>query len=326
MVSKSEVRDLLSEVMDGQVKNLEEAPVGRAHSTYFFSTKRGRYVVKLSEEDVRFQVEGPALSLLNKSADVAIPGVVDFDNTRTEYDFMYVVSEFVPGENVDNWENPEGPKFNYLSSYRKKSLLSSAGRELAKLHKQTEFDDFGHFKSENNKLEFRQGGSWEETFRKIILEEQVSNFPERFEDLKPVVKEFLEENIDVIRDASNPCLIHQDFRWPNMLVDDEVNAVIDWERALAGHHEYDLFKAEESLINFKTKKASEKYRARFLNSYREIMELSDGWKERRQFYRALRSVESLWTFEGWTKGFNNEKKGAMANWHRERLLDRISSF
>ncbi|MFB6209674.1 MAG: phosphotransferase family protein [Candidatus Nanohaloarchaea archaeon] len=325
-MKQKKLEKLLKDKLPQKVSDIEKSSIGRAHHTFKLRTENEKYLLKISDNDTRFQVEAPVLELL-ESKDVRTPKIIDFDNSRSKYDFQYLICEFVEGENVDRWENSSGPNFAYMSESRKKSLLESAGEQLSNLHSQTSFEGFGHFRCRNSELEFRQKGSWKETFREIIIQEQVSNLPEKFQDLKPIIEEFVESNIDILENAGDACLIHQDFRWPNILVDgDQISRIVDWERALSGHHEYDLAKAEESILQFTTQKAREKYRDYFLDSYMQRVSLEEGWSERRKFYRALRPVEALWTFEGWSKGMREEKKQELAEKKRQRLLERIENF
>lgn len=308
------------------LKAFRRSAVGRAHEGFFVNCDSGKYFLKIGDDEDRFQVEGPAIGLLNERTKISVPDLVGFDVSGEEFGFMYLILEEVEGENLDAWENNSGPKFPYLSRNRKKSLLNSAGQELGLLHSQTSFEDFGHFRGSNEGLKFRQKGSWKDTFRKIIIKEQALNFPERFSHLEPLVKEFVDEFIDVI-DTDRASLVHQDVRWPNIIAgDNSINALIDWERAIAGDPLYDLAKAEESLLQFKRGETRDRYRGYLIDGYNDFIDLPDNWRRVRGFYRALRPVEALWTFNGWTSGMEESRKDEMAVKKERKLKNRMESF
>ncbi|MFB6099983.1 MAG: phosphotransferase family protein [Candidatus Nanohalobium sp.] len=330
MVSEESARKVIRHEIEDDIDNLDAHTIGRAHETFIFETDSEKYILKASNEkrlEDRFQVEAPVYRLLKSSTDVPVPEIVAFDNSKRDFNFMYFISGFEKGENIDTYEADSGPKFRYLSVERKKKVLESAGEVLGKLHSQTSFKSFGFLESENNELEFRKKSSWKKIFREIIIEEQMENFPERFQDLQDLIRGFVEENLDVLKYVDSPCIIHQDFRWPNVKVSgDKVSTVFDWERAVAGHAEYDLAKAEESLIQVDSNGLYRKYRESLLKGYRKHSKLEDGWERRMQFYKAVRPVEALWTFEGWTEGMNEEKKEAMAEYQRNQLKKRIENY
>jgi aminoglycoside phosphotransferase (APT) family kinase protein len=330
MVSESSAKDVIRFVMEDDVQNFDSNTLGRGHETFFFRTSGGRYVLKVSNDkdrEDRFQVEGPVNKFLSSNTYVPVPNVVDFDNSKQDFNFMYFISEFEDGENICTYEAMSGPKFKYLSVERKKRVLESAGEVLGMLHNQTSFKDFGFLKSRNQEIAFRTKGGWKDVFKKIIIEKQMNNFPERFCDLKDLIRGFLEENLSLLEDLGSPCLIHQDYRWPNIKVKgSSVSTVFDWERALAGHPEYDLAKAEESLIQLKSDRLYQKYRESFLKGYKKRNCLEPGWDRRVMFYKALRPVEAMWTFEGWTDGMSEEKRNAMARYQRNELNRKIEGF
>jgi len=328
MVGLKSVEEVVSSELDEDIESLSKIGVGRAHESFSFSTSSGDYILKASNDvelEDRFQVEAPVNRLLNQETDVSVPEIIVFDNSKTFYDFMYFISSFEKGVNLDNYESDGGPKFRYLSRERKRNVLESAGRQLGMLHSQTSFKQYGFLNYENNELCFGEKGSWSSIFKEIILEEQLANFPERFKDLQEMVKYFVEENIEVVDTGADPCVIHQDFRWPNMKVD-SISAVFDWERALAGHHEYDLTKSLKSLVQVRSENLREEYTKSFLKGYQKFMDLDDSWRQRKKFYRALRPVEALWTFESWTEGMNKDKKEKMAELHKSNLEERINEY
>jgi len=326
-MSRRELIDQLISEKLGSEFEIEKAPIGRGHDNYFVSSNEEEYFLKISENDTRFQVEGPVLELLHSCTGIKLPQVICFDNSKSDYPFMYLITEFMEGDNIDRWENKSGRKFPFLSKENKRKLLYNAGEQLGRLHSQTEREEFGFLESENQGLKFREKCGWPEIFEKIIIDEQVENFPERFSSLKSKIKDFVLNNREIISECGTSAIIHQDFRWPNILVEgSEISAVLDWERALYADPEYDLAKAEESLLQFKTKKACEKYRKSFFQGYKTHRSLSDNWEKKRNFYRALRPVEALWTFKGWTKNMSKDKKDEMASINVEKLNRRINTL
>lgn len=136
----------------------------------------------------------------------------------------------------------------------------------------------------------------------------------------------MEESVHELK-TEDSALVHQDVRWPNIIAGgNEVKAVIDWERAISGDPYYDLAKTEQSLLQFKRPKTRKSYRKYFLEGYRDFKDLPDNWEKLRSFYRALRPVEALWTFEGWTEGMSSERKDEMASSKEKELKEKVEDF
>jgi len=115
-------------------------------------------------------------------------------------------------------------------------------------------------------------------------------------------------------------MVHQDFSFKNMIVEgDEIKAVIDWERAISGHRELDLFKFERSLMSkFRTRKIGNKYGDLLIKEYNSIKHLESGWERRRKIYMLISLIQTMWTFEEWSEDIPEKvKEGIKENMEKE---------
>jgi aminoglycoside phosphotransferase (APT) family kinase protein len=84
-----------------------------------------------------------------------------------------------------------------------------------------------------------------------------------------------------------------------------VRSIIDWERAISGHPELDLFTTDSRLFFDLTDRTARKYRPYLYRGYFDERSLQQGWKTRREFYKLLKTVEAMWTFKGWSEDIEN---------------------
>jgi aminoglycoside phosphotransferase (APT) family kinase protein len=116
--------------------------------------------------------------------------------------------------------------------------------------------------------------------------------------------------------------VHQDLKIDNVIVDrHKVRSVIDWERAISGHPELDLFTTDSRLFSRFTSRTARKYRPYLYRGYFDERGLQQGWKARREFYKLLKTVEAMWGFKGWSEDIENTE--AVERHLRQAVRDQI---
>lgn len=282
---------------DSEVVDFEETS-GLAHKVFVVELDNPERKVVANfchreELEDRFEVEPEVTRLVERKTDVNVPHIIRSDLSKEFVPQMYYLSGLVPGYNP-------GDRFKHMAVWKKKRILRQAGRLLGRVHSQVGFDRPGHLRFDHDRGELETYGpdKWVEIFKEVMYY-QLDNAHERFSDIVPELKRVFEDNLHLIEGDFQPVLLHQDYGPRNIHVEgSNVSGILDWERALAGHSEYDLFKAEIRFVYlFQSENLKEKYRRHFYKGYRELNSFEDGWKKRRTFYRYSCLFEPLWTFD-----------------------------
>ncbi len=71
MVSERDLERVVGRELGEEVKAFRDSGAGRAHEGFFVECDSGRYFLKIGDDEERFQVEGPALELLNERTEVS---------------------------------------------------------------------------------------------------------------------------------------------------------------------------------------------------------------------------------------------------------------
>lgn len=317
--------DIVRKELGSEISNSKEFS-GDAKETYLVSLENGQEVVvhicqKTNLED-RFKVEDLASQMVSERSEVPVPKVIASDLSKTEFSYMYFISEKLSGYNPLR-------RFKYMSIQDKKRILRQAGSLLGELHRDVTFRSFGQFRydSESDSLNISEG-SWSEIFMQIMEKQLEEVSHQAFNDLVPIARETLENNLDLLRDDFQPVMVHQDYGPRNIMVDKgTISGVIDWERAISGHNEYDLFKAERRFIDdrFRTREVRERLRSEIFKGYLKTNSLKSGWRERRALYRYCYNIESIWTFHIWESSLEEETRNQVVDFHRSYLKDGLCS-
>lgn len=319
--------DIIQNEEFGSIESFEDVS-GLNKITYSVELDSGKELIVSwidDEEKVEdFKIEADVIELVNEKTDIAVPEIITENFSDKELPPYYLMKK-IDGYNPDD-------RFKYMPEKVKKNMLKEAGRILGKLHSETNFDSVGNFHYTEQGLKLREKEVWsnalfdsmghhltglENTYFEPVIEEAEN----AFEKYKHLVDEIKFE----------PVLVHEDFRPGNLIVkNNEIEAVIDWERALVGHNEYDLFKAERDFIDlkFRTENIREKYRGYLLDGYREVRELEDDWEQRRDFYRFIHIIQDLRVFadnhEEWMD--DPEETEEVVEHFKQKLQDQIQKL
>lgn len=256
------------------------------------------------ERDARFRRESKVIQLVNCKTSLPAPSVITENFSDGELP-DYIVMEKLDGENPDE-------KFKHMPVKWKKNIMRESGKMLAELHKNIQFEQTGPLKLTENSLDVDTLDNWSEALHHSMGKHIEGIQDTMFQEISDRVIETYQNNRDIIDKDFQPVLVHEDVRPGNLLVqNDEITGLVDWERALSGHAEFDLFKSEFEFIDLKfdTEKTRAKYQDDFLSGYREIRKLDQGWEERRKFYRLVEMAQVLNVFgKNYQKFINEDQK------------------
>ena len=184
--------------------------------------------------------------------------------------------------------------------------ITEAGRYLGELHSTVQFDAFGELEQDGERV-FSDGShdNWVAQFDTFV-ETRIEGASEgQFLDLLPDVRKFFATYQHLLNAVSVPVLVHDDYRIGNMLIDIDspdsiITAILDWERAMPGHHEYDLVRAEYMLIDqqFDDEKIQGRLRSAFYDGYYRKFPFrrDDAFEIRRDIYRIATILLLMWAF------------------------------
>lgn len=287
------------EVMDAEFPEWEVADVQDIsdimNMTYIVSLDHGEDVIltycdRHDYEDW-FASDPVVLEYVAEHTDVPVPEVLFRDCSKETYEYMVYVAERVPGYDPD-------ARFKFLPIDDKRTILRSVGEYLADLHDQT-FDSFGSLVNDGGELAVDDAGDWETTCLDIVERQLAGLEGGPFESEIDRFRDVIDSHRHLLDVDDDPVLLHHDLRPANTLVEDgDVSGVIDWERALAGHAEYDLFETERNYIDieFDSAEAQQRLRDEMFDVYENHHDLSPGWEARRALYRVIFLSETMWYF------------------------------
>jgi len=300
---ESKVEEIISDNLDEHLEVLNKVSGGASHYTYSVVLGNGdEYIFKASDYDwsglpdyeYGFSIEGPMLEFLSDKQ-ILTPEVLFFDNSEEEFDFKFVICEKVSGDNFfEAWESGD------------LSTVKEAGKMLARFHNSVSFSDSG-------KLGWRDGGKdlfvAEEIEWIDMVQDMIYTFSENmreqteFSNYFEEIRDLFERHKEVLRQDFSPVLLHQEFGPRNMLVKNgEITGVVDWERAISGDPEFDVFIAERqftartNLFEGTDQEAEEIYKT-LRDGYREIRDLEEGWEERRKIYHLVYITQVMWVLD-----------------------------
>lgn len=296
------LREIVSNNFDSPLQCFDQISSGASHYTYSFKLENEReYVFKASDYDWSglpehengFSIDGPILDYLEQNT-IPTPELVGFDNSENKYGFKYLITTKLPGHNMfEAWEEIN------LSTVR------DSGRILAELHNSTSFSNHGKlgYEKSGKDLHLAEKIEWNQ-----MVEDMIYTFSENLKETKfseyvKEIRELFEKNRKFLRDNSDPVLVHQEFSPRNMMTKDEkITGVIDWERAISGDPEYDLFIAEKQFTT-KTKlfegtsQTPEEIKQALRSEYTKFRNLEDGWRERRKIYQLIYITQIMWVLD-----------------------------
>ena len=294
---------------------------GRARRTYLIQTKKGNNLVGYfcvnSDNEERFSKEEKVLELVNEKTNIPTQKILFSDFSKEHMQYYYYLSDEIKGF------DPQ-PRYKYMSRGFKKNYIRQLGKYLGELHREIKFDNAGRLRKRGDTLKIESAQKWKDFLRQMTLE-TIDEFEKLFQDLQPQAKAYLKKNIEILGNEQ-PCLVHWDVKPDNTVVKDgEIQAVVDWEKAISGDKIWDLEYSRVQLIHrwFKTDSICQELEKQLFEGYREENKLEKGWRKRRKFYEVLQLFDGMKSFSEFTEDqdMSKEEKEQVENFLRNTFLE-----
>lgn len=294
MTDREKLKERIETRLEEKVK-LEEIEEG-SDTLYRVKTGDKNLIAKAHTyeglEREKFIREEKVIEKVSNETDLPVPEVIS-TNFETEGLDFFLMTE-LDGKNFEEIEDS-------LSSEEKKSFVFDAGKKLAKLHEKIGFESFGQLDKDLRP----EGKDWREKFRED-MDWRIEKLDEtEFSDLRPRIREVLEENISVLDGFDNPVLVHDDVRPANFLIENgEVSGFVDWAQAFAGDPALDFVSGQFRFFGGHNRR---EYMEEFQQGYETVrgLEISD---EKRKIYRLFIITGMMIGFSTFWKKFHSEER------------------
>lgn len=253
-----------------------------------------RFVVKFAtatEHIVDLRRELTVTNYVRRETDVPVVAPVRY-NFEDEWP-AYVVFPHADGRTLED-------ALASVPQYLHPELFSNVGEMLATLHSQTSFDRFGEIVPTGPaSFEIKSPAEWPEQFARHLADHVEALQGTQFEDIAEEVWSEVSNQLRDLETGANPVLLHGDIGEGNVLyTGTDVSGIVDWERAFAGHPEYDLCRAEVRYFLNDWGRPSH-LQAMFYSGYRSVRTLSSGFENRRRWYLATFYLLALTQYSEW---------------------------
>ncbi len=216
-------------------------------------------------------------NLIAKKTDVPVPKIYLIDKSKKIMPYSYLVLSKIEGDSVDK---------EYEKSKDKK-LFIKAGEILAKIHS-IKFKRFGWILGDKISPAFK---TWPE-----FLDYDVNEKLKKIRKANIIAKSDVYEckrRIDILESLveikDKPCLLHKDYHFSHIIADNnKIGGIIDFEWAIAGHNELDLFKSEQWMFD----KLPE-LKHYFFKGYKKFGNISKEYEQRKKLYEIILLISSI---------------------------------
>jgi aminoglycoside phosphotransferase (APT) family kinase protein len=264
-----------------------------------------RYALKCAPESgtpADLAKEAAVIDHVARETDVSVAQVVALDR-EPEGALPYLVTEWAGGSDLqETLQSTPRPL--------QTRLFDRLGVTLGTLHTQTPFDAPGEIVATGpTAFDVETGDSWPELFARRLADRVERLGGTRFETLAEDVWEYVSERLPALETETDPVLLHGDIGDGNVTYDGtDVSRVLDWERALVGHPEYDLCRAEVRYF-WSQWGGSDPLQSALYSGYRSVGDLPEGFDARRRYYLATFYLQSLSTYEEWGPQLTDDLDG-----------------
>ncbi|WP_251331453.1 phosphotransferase family protein [Haloplanus pelagicus] len=260
------------------------------------------------------QKESHLYQYLSENTSIPVPGILAAGIPQTSSP-PWLVMTAIPGNEFNKIELP--------SEGILPSIMRQAGKYLGELHQKVTFESYGRLEFSGDS--FQSDGcyqSWEEELEsfiemgtKGITNKKFNHYPERVRTTMAELSPILESN-------PNPVLMHQDYRLGNMIFEQkqdggQITGILDWERSIPGHSEYDLSSSEYLLIDrlYSDSHLCEVLREEFFGGYCEKKQIPDSSASDKRFslYRAVNILLLMRAFEDIWGTYDKSRQNEAAN-------------
>ena len=258
-------------------------------------TNKGNYFLKVykNAEESRTGYKLSNLYPLLLNYNIPVPQILKYDDSLNLIMHPYLIMSEVEGDMLYN-------SINTMNKETKYKIFNNLGKILARIHS-INFDKFGETFDGKKVQGFSEIGfkgpfdKWK-NMHKEIIKYRLSLFKDSsFEEfIKPTTKWF-EKNEHLIDYKITPRLLHIDLNQKNIFIkNNEISGIVDFDGAFVGHNEEELMRLENANFGKDTK-----LRSSFYDGYNNIINLDEGYEERRTFYylsRLLVHIDCLISF------------------------------
>lgn len=303
IVSSDSVKDKI-----GEVEEVERIDEGL--NSIFLLKASERYILKVHtnpRNDIEWFRAEPLIYSRLENVEIPSPEIVYEDLSEEKKDSAYFIMEEMPGVNPAGFK--QDISFEVLEYFTQRF-----GYFLGLIHENVEMDCYGMlggFDGEICGIDAPEKWTWAMIG---ALEELERLIDDGWEEELELDSPSEEEIKDILPENPESVLLHLDNRLDNLLVDDnEITAFLDWSHPEAGHHEYDLVRAEYLLIEmdlgFLNKEEKKKLRSSLYSGYEKVRDIDrEGFEDRRDIYRKVTLMWVLAGFPNWKSKLNEKKK------------------
>ncbi|GAA0249236.1 hypothetical protein GCM10009000_076830 [Halobacterium noricense] len=258
-------------------------------------------------EPPAFRVEPRIIDLVSRRTEIPVPDVLGYVDDHADLPAPFFLMERAPGEQVSGPES--------LTDDALERTAHDAGRHLGELQSAASFAGYGWLRAGLDAdidppvgdlvvADFAE--NWSSQLHDLA-EGSLSRIEEsRFADMVDELRAGLDTHLEVVPDAPDPVLLHDDYRFGNLFVDPDsgvVQTVLDWGNHFTGHSEYDLAVTEHHLCGRLPLDADRRrlVHEALLSGYAETNELTrdDAFRERQLAYRFVTQLAPLAWFDLW---------------------------
>lgn len=212
--------------ISGEITEVEK---GDILDTYKVSSDPVLYLQSSSEHQEALERGASTLRSLQDSG-IPVPEIKYFEPEESA-----VVTYEVEGENLDEANNPE-------------KAFYDVGKTLGLVHKSFSFGDYGPIIHSKEGMVSESYDNWRDAVKTLHRYKMASANDILGMERDHDIEEVFYETIDAVPEYPESRMLHFDFRPSNIIVKEEaVNAVLDWDRAFAGHPDFEYVRARREL-------------------------------------------------------------------------------
>jgi aminoglycoside phosphotransferase (APT) family kinase protein len=294
-INSTLVQEALTAITDEQVKNFREFETGAARTVLEVRLKSGRelivYLCTKEKNAKRFKKEEKLLEEVNQNTGIPTPEIIYSDFSKKQLPYLLYVGKKINGYNPVN-------RYKYLPKSERNHILTQSAKYLAELHENVKFNNPGRIHYKDDELQVESTSTYQ--FITDWAEDWIEKMGEtRFSDLQKQAYEFMEK-YRALADSADTCCVHFDVRPENLLIKNgEIEAVLDWEKAISLAPEWDLQYSMILFIQGKIKNDSIRrgMMRDFFEAYLEERKLDDRWKKRMLYFSSIWTFKSMVRFE-----------------------------
>jgi aminoglycoside phosphotransferase (APT) family kinase protein len=279
-------------------------------------------------DDSRYaQKELRLYKYLSEKTTIPVPGVLAAGISTTSSP-PWILMTAIPG---DEFNKTELPSDEILPS-----IINQAGKYLGELHQKITFESYGRL--EFSEESFQSSGcyqSWEEELESFIEMGTRGITNKRFSQYPDRVRTAMTELSPILKSDPTPVLMHQDYRLGNMIFEQkqdggQITGILDWERSIPGHSEYDLCSSGYLLIDrlYSDSHLRRVLREEFFSGYCEEKPIPDSLASKKRFslYRAVNILLLMRAFEDIWGTYDKSRQNEAANRLLRDMEDTLSNL